>query len=203
MSVGPAQTGGGVDGDDTTDGAPERPTVSHDECFDLLSNHRRRYTLHYLQQSGSTVPLGGLAEQVAAWENETTVDELSYDERKRVYTSLQQVHLPRMDTAGVVEFDDREGVVEIGPAAEDLDIYLEVVQGRDIPWSLFYFGLAVANGLFVMTYLATLWPGTLVPAVGVPVFVVTSFLLTSIAHLYITRTRMRLGGTDEPPSVRE
>jgi hypothetical protein len=178
-------------------------SVTYDECFDLLSNHRRRYTLHYLKQNGEAVTLSDLSETVAAWENEIPVEELSYDERKRVYTSLQQVHLPRMDDAGVVSFDDREGVVEVGPAAEELDIYLEVVQRGDIPWSMFYVGLGVFNFL-VVTASAVGVPGvSALPQVGIAVFVVTTFLVTALSHLYVTRTEMQLGADEQPPEVRD
>lgn len=176
--------------------------ISHDECFELLSNHRRRYTLHYLQQNGNTTTLSDLSEQVAAWENETTIDEISYDERKRVYTSLQQVHLPRMNDANVVEFDDREGTVSIGPRAENLDIYLEVVEGGDIPWSLFYFGLSALSVGIIGAFALGVWPVTLLPALGLAVFVATSFTVASMAHLYVTRTEMQLGENEEPPSLR-
>ncbi len=179
----------------------EAVELSYDECFDLLSNHRRRYTLHYLQENGDTASLGDLSEQIAAWENDTSVEELSYDERKRVYTSLQQVHLPRMDDAGVVAFDDREGTVELGPTAENLDVYLEVVDDWDVPWSLFYLGLSLVNVGVVGAYLVGLWPVTLLPEMGLPVFVVTSFLVASLAHLYVTRTEMQLGEGTDPPSV--
>jgi hypothetical protein len=177
--------------------------VTYDECFDLLSNHRRRYTLHYLQQNGGEASLGDLSERVAAWENEIPMEELSYDERKRVYTSLQQVHLPRMDDAGVVVFDDREGRVEVGPAAEELDIYLEIVEDRDVPWSAFYLGLAVLNAL-VVGAAALGVPGVgAVPDYGLAVFVVTTFFVASVAHLYLTRTEMRLGEGDAPPELQE
>ena len=88
----------------------EEQTLNYNDCFDLLSNHRRRYTLHYLRQNGGQAELGELAEQVAAWENGIDIERISYDQRKRVYTSLQQVHLPQMDELGIVAFDEREGV---------------------------------------------------------------------------------------------
>lgn len=180
----------------------EGETMTHDDCFDLLSNHRRRFTLHYLQQAENGTELGELAEQVAAWENETPREEISYDQRKRVYTSLQQVHLPRMDDAGVVEFDDREGTVTMGPTADEIEIYMEVVSGRKIPWSLFYTGLAVVN-FAVIGLVALGVPGLgLVSGGGTAVFVATTFLVTSLAHLYITRTEMRLGASDGPPEGR-
>jgi hypothetical protein len=175
--------------------------ISYDDCFDLLSNHRRRYALHYLKENGDAATLGELSDQIAAWENDIEVDEVSYDERKRVYTSLQQVHLPRMDDMEVVEFDDREGTVEVGPVAEELDIYLEVVQGRDIPWSTFYLGLAALNGLLIVGALLGLPLLTGLDSLALAVFVVTTFVVTSLAHAYINRTEMHLDSYEAPPEV--
>jgi hypothetical protein len=183
------------DGDTETD-------LSYDESFDLLSNHRRRYVLHYLQQNGEQATLGDLADRIAAWENDVEMEEVSYDERKRVYTSLQQVHLPRMDDLDVIEFDDRQGFVETGPAADDLDVYLEVVQGRDVPWSVFYLALTLLNVCLVGA-----------AAVGTPLlsraspsswslFVLMTFLVSALAHFYLTRTEMRLGENEDPPEKR-
>lgn len=175
--------------------------ISHDECFELLSNHRRRFTLHHLRQAENGTDLGELAEQVAAWENEVPLEEISYDQRKRVYTSLQQVHLPRMDDMGVVEFDDREGTVTMGPAAEELDIYMEVVRGKDVPWGYFYPGLAAVN-FAVVGLAAGGVPGfDAFSGLGVAVFVATTFLVASLAHLYVARTEMRLGSDGDPPEV--
>ncbi len=189
--------------------SPEQQTeeesgeLSQDDRFDLLSNHRRRYALHYIKHNGDRATLGELSDQIAAWENEIDLEEVGYDERKRVYTSLQQVHLPRMDEAGVVEFDDREGAVEIGPAAADLDVYLEVVEGRDVPWSGFYLGLSGLDLLVVAAYAVGVPVVSAVPAIGLAVFVVTSFLVASLAHLYVTRTEMRLGERERPPELSE
>jgi len=176
-------------------------TLSRNDRFDLLSNHRRRYAIHYLRQNGGEASLGELADTVAAWENDISPDAVSYDQRKRVYTSLQQVHLPRMDDMGVVEFDERDGAVEVGPAVENLDIYLEVVEGWDVPWSTFYLGLALLSAA-VLGFAALGVP--LLEAVapfGLAVFVVTAFLVTSLAHLYLTKTEMELGADEKPPEI--
>ena len=175
--------------------------IPYDECFDLLSNHRRRYALHYLQQQDDGVALGELADQVAAWENGVDVDAVSYDERKRVYTSLQQVHLPRMDNLDVVEFDDREGHVRIGIAAEHLDVYLEIVTGNDVSWSTFYLGLVAVNAGLLGGATLGLPVLSAIPGIGWAAFAVTTFLVASLAHMYLARTEMRLGETDAPPET--
>jgi len=172
--------------------------LTYDECFDLLSNYRRRYALHYLEQNGEHATISDLAEQVAAWEYDISPADVSYDERKRVYTSLQQVHLPRMDRMDVVEFDSDQGTVEIGPAAGELDIYLDVVTGRDISWSGLYVGVALLNaGLFLGGVLGVPLLGAIPPG-GWAVFAVTAFLVLSLAHTYLARTEMRLD-VGEPP----
>ncbi|WP_229112572.1 DUF7344 domain-containing protein [Halapricum desulfuricans] len=192
----------GARGKDERDESP-KTELSRDDAFEILSNRRRRFALHHLQHNGERAELGELSEHVAAWENDSGVQEISASERKRVYTSLQQFHLPKMDDKGVVEFDDREGVVELTPAAEQMDVYLEVVEDNDIPWSQYYLGLAAVNlGLLVAATAGT-YPLRLVPDAGWGLFVVTTFLVSALVHTYYSRTEMRLGDSDNPPEVRE
>ncbi len=169
------------------DRADDSEEITRDECFDLLKNPRRRRVLRHLSEEEATAQLGQLSEQVAAWENETAVEELSYNERKRVYTSLQQVHLPRMDDAGVVTFDDREGTVELGPAAENLDVYLDIVDEGDIPWSQLYLLLA-------LVHLGLLGVGSVgsfsVSGTTMAVFILTTFLVTASVHVYQNRSQL-------------
>lgn len=207
-STGGLQTssgGVGIESEQTPDEDDEQgaEALTRDETFEILSNHRRRYALHHLQQNDECADLGDLSEHVAAWENDIGVSEVSSSERKRVYTSLQQFHLPKMDEKGVVEFDDREGVVELTAAAEDVDIYLEVVDVDDVPWSQYYLGLAVANLGILAGSLAGLYPFTIVPSGGLALLVVTTFLVSALVHAYFTRTEMRLGDNDTPPEVGE
>jgi len=185
----------------TRDGSGSGPTISNDDCFDLLRNQRRRYALHYLERNGEQATLGHLSEQVAAWENETDIEEVSSAQRKRIYTSLQQVHLPRMEDAGVVEFDQRAGVVELGPAAEDLDVYLEVVDGRDIPWSEFYLALAAVNFALLAGVGLDVTPLSAVPDLGWGVFATTTFAVAALCHYRIGRREMLLGSDESPPEV--
>lgn len=183
------------------DGSETGPTISNDDCFDLLRNQRRRYALHYLERNGEQATLGHLSEQVAAWENEIAVEEVTSAQRKRIYTALQQVHLPRMEEAGVVEFDQRAGVVELGPAAEDLDVYLEVVGGRDIPWSEFYLALAAVNFALLAAVALDVTPLSAVPDLGWGVFATTTFAVAALCHYRIGRREMLLGSDESPPEV--
>src|SRR6056297_1255671 len=118
------------------------PDLSRDLVFDVLKNRRRRYALHYLRNADETVQLSDLAEQVAAWENDIAVDAISAAERKRVYTALYQSHLPKLDDAGIVDYNQNRGIVELSTAAEQIDPYLEMDARDDITWCRRYLGLA-------------------------------------------------------------
>ena len=137
-------------------GEPEADQLSKSEIFDVLRNERRRYVLHYLERTDEgTVELGDLATTIAAWENGISVAEVSSNQRKNVYTTLQQSHLPRMDRAGVVEFDRKRGLVRASDEFADLTVYLEIVPGREFPWHEYYLGL----GAVCCALMATLWAG--------------------------------------------
>jgi len=176
--------------------------VTTDDVFELLSNHRRRYALHHLKHNGPTAELGELAEQIAAWETGQPLPEVGSDERKRVYTSLQQFHLPKLDEQGIVEFDGRSGTVELTEAAEELDVYLEVVRGRDVPWSYYYLALVGVNAGLVAAAFAGVWPLTTVPDMTWGLFVVVTFAVSTLFHPYHT-SEMRLGSAGEPPELRD
>jgi hypothetical protein len=177
-------------------------TLSRDEVFETLSNRRRRFVLHHLQDADESAPLSEIAEQVAAWENDSTVDAVSSSERKTVYTSLQQFHLPKMDEIGVVSYDSREGTVALTEAATDLDIYLEVVDSYDIPWSFYYVGLSAIGSVMVALSAVGVEPFAAVPFSGWTVFVLTTLTVSAVAH-YLRTRRMRLGSDSQPPEVRQ
>jgi len=177
-------------------------TLSRDEAFEVLSNRRRRYVLHYLQDEEAAVTLSGLAEQVAAWEHDTSIDRIASDERKTVYTSLQQFHLPKMDDIGIVEFDQRAGEVRITEATRDLDIYLEVVDRYDIPWSFYYIGFSAIGTTLVALAWLDVAPFSVVPYAGWTVFLLAALLVSSLSH-YVLSRRMRLGSGSSPPEVND
>jgi hypothetical protein len=165
-----------------------RGRLSYDTVFTTLSNRRRRYVLQYLQDNGGTSELRDIAEHLAAWENDKAVDAITRKERRRVYTALQQSHLPKMDDDGIVSFDRNRGTVEMTELAEELRVYLEVVQGSEIPWSEYYLGLsAVCVALVVAAYLGVL-PGA-VPDIGLAGAIALIFAFSAGINVYRQRQR--------------
>jgi len=200
--VGPQRgTGESTVGSLATDaGSAGDAGLSRERLYDVLANQRRRFALHYLKGRDRPTPIGELSEQVAAWENGCSVTEIDSAERKRVYTALQQSHLPVMDDAGVVAFDKDRGIVEPAPVLADVDIYFDLVQGRDIPWSEYYLALAAVGAGLTAAAWAGIPPLTVLPEFGVAVFMVVALAVSAVAHLYQMRSQ-RIGGEGPPPEV--
>jgi DNA-binding transcriptional ArsR family regulator len=160
---------------------------SKDRIHEVLSNPRRRQAIRYLraQPVGAEVSIRELSERIAAWENDTTVEGVTYKQRKRVYTSLYQSHLPKLSSYGFVEYDQNRGLITLTQQGAELDVYLEVVPKGDLTWSDFWFGLSVIAFAFVVAA----WAGTLPYLGGIVVafLISTAFLLASAVHVVYTR----------------
>lgn len=150
------------------------------EIFELLSSHRRRYTLQFCKQADGAVTLSELAEQVAAWEQEKPIEELTSAERKRVYTSLQQTHLDRLEEAGMITRERDE--IELTDEAETLDVYLDIVPEESVPWSVYYLGLSFLS----LTVLAGLWldilPTEMIPSLAYATILIVVFVVSATIH---------------------
>jgi DNA-binding transcriptional ArsR family regulator len=185
-------------GTESTAGTPDRP--SRDDLFHVLRNRRRRFAIHHLKHTEESVEVGDLATQVAAWENGVGAEEVTSRQRRRVYNALQQTHLPELEDTGIVEVDRRE--VELSDYAEELDLYLEVVPGDDIPWSEYYLGLgALGTTGVAVTYLDVgAFAG--VPDVAAGAFLAAALVISALANYYLQHPSL-IGDADEPPELRD
>lgn len=86
----------GVEGDDW------------DEVLESLANKRRRIVLSILEDRQGPTSVTDLASEVAAYESETAPD--SSDETARsLIGTLRHVHLPKIERAGLAEYDREAG----------------------------------------------------------------------------------------------
>ncbi|MFC4544292.1 hypothetical protein ACFO5R_20390 [Halosolutus amylolyticus] len=178
---------------------PDDP-LSKGEIFEVLRNQRRRYVLQFLKQDGRPVELGDLAQQIAAWEYETTLDGVTPEQRKRVYTTLQQTHLPKMDTAGILEFDSDRGVIEPTDRTRDISVYLEIVPGSEFAWRELYLSLGAISCALVAALWLRIYPLILLSDLAWAGVIAVTFTVTAIAHIYHERN-MRVGQGEQPPEL--
>ncbi|NUB93887.1 ArsR family transcriptional regulator [Haloterrigena sp. SYSU A121-1] len=169
----------------------EEQRLSKDVIFELLKNRRRREVLAYLLEADDTVTLGELAEQIAAWENDTEVSALSSDQRKRVYVALYQTHLPKMDDAGIVEYDQDRGLISLSDNADLLMMYLDTDTHQQDRWDRWYAALSVVGAALVTGAFLSVPPLSAVPTLGLAGVVVVAFFALSVAHAVSNRRRER------------
>ena len=172
-------------------------SLSEDDVFEVLSNQRRRFTLHYLMRNEKTIEVGELADQVAAWENNISAEDVTANQRKRAYTALQQNHLPQMDRAGIVDYDHPRGTIEMTDSAEEIDIYLDVVYGRDIPWNKYYLGLSGVGLAIMIAAWANYFPIPVSDA-ACGLFLAVALAFSAVIHHLHTE---QLGVDELPPEV--
>ncbi|MFC4449284.1 DUF7344 domain-containing protein [Halorussus aquaticus] len=183
--------------------ATESSRTSREEVFDAVKNLRRRYVLYYLQRYGGPVELGELAEQVAAWENDTTVSEVSTGQRKSVYSALHQTHLPKLQSAGVLRYDADRSLVHTTDKAANLDMKLASDPQTSLPWHRVYLGLAALSLVLLASVWAGLYPFSLLSGVEYALLVISVFGATALFHTHDLRRWRRRADNAAPDFILE
>ena len=173
---------------------PSSESIPLDQIFGILKNQRRRYVLQYLYQTDGRISLSEVAEQIAAWENDKEVRQITSSERKRVYVGLYQCHLPKMDGAGVISFNKPRGIIELGEHADAVYTYLETGEETTEQAQYGYPMVLSLAGAGVLGLSLVVQSVIALPVVEVAVlFVVCAFLLYSGMSLH----RMRKAETND------
>jgi hypothetical protein len=77
---------------------------------------------------------------------------------------------------------------------------MDVVKGKEIPWSDYYLGLSgVAVALAGAVWLGA-WPFVLLPEFAWTVAIVVAFAFSAITHKYYT-AKMKMGEPEDPPEL--
>lgn len=100
----------------------QQPSV--DELFEILSHERRRAVLATLSDHQS-VAVESLAADVAACESDDSPAVPSESLVDEVHVTLHHVHLPKLDDAGLVDYDRDEKTVETTSAADAVPVDVE------------------------------------------------------------------------------
>lgn len=82
--------------------------IGIDDLLETLRNERRRLVIRELAERDKPVTIDTLSRRLAAIQNDVDEDDVTATQRKRVYVSLYQTHLNRLEDAGLLEWDGRE-----------------------------------------------------------------------------------------------
>lgn len=84
----------------------------------LFADRRRRAAVVVLQAYGESLTLPDLADEVAIREHGTALTRIHPEDVLRTYLSLYHTHVPKLESAGVVEYDQEADIVS--PSNRDL-----------------------------------------------------------------------------------
>jgi len=97
----------------------------------LLSDRRPRYLLYCLHMYSTPIRLPDIAHQVTVWERPDSPS-VCLKARLETYMSLYHDHLPRLRDRDIVQYEQAEDMVELGPEADCLTPSLETLLRREI-----------------------------------------------------------------------
>lgn len=172
---------------DSARGEPASTTPSDDVVFEILTNSRRRAVLQYLDETSGGATKGELADYVAAMENDKSISELRSQERKRVYVSLYQFHLPKMTDAGVIRIEN-DRTIRLADGADRCMEHLEE-SAADRRWYRYYLVVSFA---WIFAYVSgmvsnsNLWLG----------LIIGGFVMVSVLH-WLESTTMYLDNVQD------
>ncbi|MFC3958306.1 DUF7344 domain-containing protein [Halovivax cerinus] len=154
--------------------------------FDVFSNARRRMAVRYLIDVEGTCDLTPLVEQVAAWENGVGLDDVTRAQRRRVYISLYQTHLPMLADHGVIDWDPETHRITLRHDGRTFAPYLEQAGGAR-SWGLVYAGAAVGGAAGVS--LAVLSVGPVTTAIAPTIAAITCLAVLVVVAVQVLSRR--------------
>lgn len=158
--------------------------LSPDVVFEILSSRRRRMVLYLLRQRGDEVTVNELAEEIAALENDVPVEELTSQQQKRVYVSLYQTHLPKLDQTGIIDYDADEGTVTLTSKANEMDTYLTQSPVSTYPWKLHYAAITALSGLLMVLWLLSVPVVSALSFVWIATAALVAFVISGGIHYW-------------------
>ncbi|MFW6152755.1 MAG: DUF7344 domain-containing protein [Halobacteriota archaeon] len=121
-------------------------SLDKDDVFEILSNARRRRLLFLLYGRDEPAELGDLAQDIATTEAGGEADRNQY---KRMYISLYQTHVPKLEEYGVIEYDPETKLVELTDRVDDV-IAVFQAPARRPPWWRYYALVGLVSAVVVI-----------------------------------------------------
>jgi hypothetical protein len=101
------------------------PAERFDELFGLLADSRRRHAVAVLEAYGERLSLADVADEVASMEAGRPLPELSAETVLEVYCALYHTHVPLLERADVVCYDQQTDTVSLVADPDELAPFLE------------------------------------------------------------------------------
>ncbi|ADJ16772.1 hypothetical protein C497_02447 [Halalkalicoccus jeotgali B3] len=134
------------------------------------------------------VRLGDLADALAEWEMEEEDAYITHQDRKRAYVSLYQTHLPKLDDANVIDYNQPRGTIELGQNFQSVQKYLHPSHSGTVFWDRLY----LSGGFVTLSILGfaqfTAFPFVAVPNIAWFLLVLFVFGPIVLTHSVVTHS---------------
>ena len=103
-----------------------RPSAERfDELFGLLADSRRRHAVAVLETHGEPLSLADVADEVASMETGRPLPDIPPETVLEVYCALYHTHVPLLERADVVCYDQQTDTVSLVADPDELAPFLE------------------------------------------------------------------------------
>lgn len=98
---------------------PANWPIDNDEAYDVLGARRRRFVIVCLHEHETSLGLADIADELASWEHDAKLTDIPAEEVKRTYLDLYHRHIPKLEDAGIVEYQQDTDMVALAELAEN------------------------------------------------------------------------------------
>lgn len=102
-------------------GSGDSGELAVDAVFDAMADQLRRHVIRCLPEEGHAVGLSELAWAVAEVEAAESGTDIAPETVTDIETSLYHLHVPKLEAAGVVEYDQDRNLVRVSTGADQFD----------------------------------------------------------------------------------
>ena len=87
-------------------------SIAFDSVLNLCQNQHRRIVLGTLAEEQRSLTLNDLTKAILKYNHQTTITEASEDVLTEIRLSLYHVHLPKLSSKGLINYDPERELVE-------------------------------------------------------------------------------------------
>lgn len=106
-------------------------STTFDTVLDLCRDQQRRIVLVALADEKRALTVRDLTQAIVKHDHNTPLTEISEEVVTRIHISLHHRHLPKLEAAGIIEYDPERNVVELTDEFDRLEPVLSAIIDTD------------------------------------------------------------------------
>lgn len=96
------------------------------ENWDTVLEHPHRWVTFNRLTDHATMALADLADEIAVWETSSSLEQIPAEDVLVIYNDLYDTHVPALERAGFVEYDEERDLVSLTGYGTDVQVDVSV-----------------------------------------------------------------------------